>query len=195
MSKLIKQIVVPANVRKESLMCPNVVNIYEDRVECEGGQGNILFFKDFTAVDIAVASLFCAYAGVRFLNSVNAGALPVNGAAMLSDKNRINFCSGAFSYAPANEFCQKVYSDIKLALTEYKKAPTHEALPNSNMSSLDEIKKLKELLEMGAITQAEYDAKRHSSLVCKLPCPCSPSTGKQGYSSSHHLQILIHSRP
>lgn len=165
MSKLIKRIVVPANVRKEPIMCPNVVNIYEDRVECEGGQGNILFFKDFTGVDIAAASIFCAYAGVRFINSVNAGALPVNGAAMLSDKNRINFCSGTFSYASANEFAQNVYRDVKVALAEYKKAPAPVATtPNNQTSSLDEIKKLKELLDMGAITQAEFEAKKKQLL-------------------------------
>ena len=165
MSNLIKRIVVPANIRKEPIMCPNVVNIYEDRVECEGGQGNILFFKDFTGVDLAVASIFCAYAGVRFINSVNAGALPANGVAMLSDNNRINFCSGTFSYAPANEFAQKVYTDIKAALAEYKKAPASVATTTTNPgSALDEIKKLKELLDMGAITQEEFDTKKKQLL-------------------------------
>lgn len=165
MSNLIKKIVVPANVRKEPIMCPNVVNIYEDRVECEGGQGNILFFKDFTGVDITTASIFCAYAAIRFINSVNAGSLPTNGAAMLSDKNRINFCSGAFSYASANEFVKNVYIDIKAAFAEYKKSPTPVASSSaSKTSSLDEIKKLKELLDIGAITQEEFDTKKKQLL-------------------------------
>lgn len=165
MSNLIKKIDVPANVRKEPLMCPTVVNIYEDRVECEGGQGTVLFFKDFTGVGIAPATVFCAYAGVRFLNSVNAGMLPVNGAEMLSDKNRINFCSGTFSYAPANDFLMKIYKEIQSAMTQYKERESLVDTTAVNQgSSLDEIKKLKDLLDMGAISQEEFDAKKKQLL-------------------------------
>ena len=89
MNNLIRRIDVPANVRTNALMCPNVVNIYKDRVECEGGQNTILFFKDFTGVDMAPATIFCAFAGVRFLNSVNAGALYASGANMLADNDNL----------------------------------------------------------------------------------------------------------
>lgn len=155
MSKLIKHIIVPANVRKDDV-CPTAINIYEDRVECEGGCENVLFFKDFTGISIDVASISCAFAGVIFLNSVS-NRETFN----FGSPNRIDFCSGIFTYAPANKFCQEVSREIEKVFVEYKKAPSKaEASPTGQSSPLDEIKKLKELLEIDAITQEEFQQKK-----------------------------------
>lgn len=165
MSELIKSIAVPANVRKEATMCPHTVNIYNDKVESIGGQGRTWFFKDYMGIGIA-ASVFCAYAGVRFLASTNAGSLPVNGTAMLSDTNRVNFCSGAFSYKTANAFTQELYVDIKNTFEKYKTSPIETTTANiiQQTSAADEIKKYKELLDTGIISQDEFDAKKKQLL-------------------------------
>ena len=39
MSKLIMKIDVPSGVRTVKQMCPNVVEIFDDHVACQGGQG------------------------------------------------------------------------------------------------------------------------------------------------------------
>lgn len=165
MSKLIKKLNVPENARKNRIMCPDALNIYEDRVESVGGQGKTWFFRDYIGIDLAVASLHCAFSGVRFLTSANAGRLPTNGAAMLSDNNRVNFCSGTFSYKDANAFAKTAYIEIKKAFEDYKINSDKPAEPNpSTLSSMDEIKKLKELLDIGAVTQEEFDAKKKQLL-------------------------------
>lgn len=165
MSELIKSIPVPANARKNQEMCPTTINIYNDKVESIGGQGKTWFFKDYIGIDLAIASIYCAFSGVRFLTSTNAGNLPLNGTAMLSDNNRVNFCSGMFSYKDANEFAKQAYVEIKKAFEDYKATPietTTNAIPQA--SGADEIKKYKELLDMGIITQKEFDAKKKQLL-------------------------------
>ena len=167
MSNLIKTLDVPAKARKSATMCPNSIKIYEDRVESVGGQGQTWFFRDYLGIGIAVASVACAYSAVRFLTSVNAGSLPINGAAMLSDRNRVNFCSGMFSYKEANEFAKIAYAEIKNAFEEYKKNAEQGNTASSNgspVSSADEIRKFKELLDSGIITQEEFDAKKKQLL-------------------------------
>lgn len=165
MSNLIKSISVPADARKNAMMCPSTINIYYDRVECIGGQGSVFFFKDYTGIGLQTASLYCAFASVIFLNSVNSGALPKNGAAMLADKNRINFSSGTFSYAAANNFLKRIYVEIKAAFESYKKDPKEEpGTVIQQASGADEIRKYKQLVDDGIISQDEFEEKKKQIL-------------------------------
>ena len=70
-----------------------------------------------------------------------------------------------FSYKDANEFAKQAYVEIKKAFEDYKATPietTTNAIPQA--SGADEIKKYKELLDMGIITQEEFDAKKKQLL-------------------------------
>jgi len=166
MADLIKTLDVPSSAQKNPMMCPRQLKIYFDRVECIGGQGNVFFFKDYTGIGLQAASLYCAFASVTFLNSVNSGQLPKNGTAMLSDRNRINFCSGTFSYAAANDFMKKAFIEIKSAFEQYKQAPAEPVSTTivNERSDADEILKFKGLLDSGIITQEEFEAKKKQLL-------------------------------
>lgn len=169
MSNLLMRLEVPANVRKNRHVCPTALNIFEDRVESEGGQNRIWFFRDYIGMDIYLANFACEYASVRFLTSVNSGYLSSDGNRQ-GDRCQIIFCSGSFTLKPANEFTKYVYSVIKQAFDYFKVNSAPVAVPAAPVSpayapsAMDEIKKLKELLDMGAITQEEYDAKKKQLL-------------------------------
>ena len=84
----------------------------------------------------------------------------------MNDTNRILFCSGMFSFGKTNDFANTVANQIKAAFEEYQKqAETMEQNHNSvPVSAADELKKFKELLDMGAISQEEFDAKKKQLL-------------------------------
>ena len=166
MSKLTEKIDVPRNVRKNAAMCPQVVEIYDDHVSCIGGKGGSWFYKDFTGVSVQAASVACAFAGVVFLNAVSGANNIKVGASMLQDRNRINFASGMFSYAPANEFASSLARKIRKAMEDYKSRPQESGttVVKAELSPADEIKKFKELLDMGVITQEEFDRKKKELL-------------------------------
>ena len=73
-----------------------------------------------------------------------------------------------FSYKPANDYAKALCMDIKAAMNEYKlnannttaTATVVQAAP----SSAEELKKFKELLDMGIITQEEFDANKKQLL-------------------------------
>ena len=68
-----------------------------------------------------------------------------------------------FSYSAANEFANSIGQKIRHAIDEYK---NHED-DNDNgspISDADELKKFKELLDMGIISQEEFDAKKKQLL-------------------------------
>lgn len=164
-SKLIKKIDVPLQVRKGGI-CPEIVEIYSDHVSCYGGIESSWFYKDFTGISTQTASVFCAFAGVVFLNAVSGQYNIKVGSAVLQDKNRINFSSGAFSYEIANNFVLALAKDIRKALEEYKLDPLAAETGNNvkQYSVADEIKKYKELLDMGAITHEEFNIKKKQIL-------------------------------
>jgi hypothetical protein len=63
----------------------------------------------------------------------------------------------------SNEKMQKVADYCKKQVEEYKSGK-HNQSPVQAYSPADEIKKFKELLDMGAITQEEFDAKKKQIL-------------------------------
>lgn len=63
----------------------------------------------------------------------------------------------------ANNFCDNVVDNIKKAIEQAKKMKQAQSMQGS-ISVADELKKFKELLDMGVITQEEFDAKKKQLL-------------------------------
>ena len=116
-------------------------------------------------VEWTPASVATQFAFIVFITPQNANQyFSLNNINSMIDVNKIPFCSGMFSYAPANEYTKALYLDVKAAFDEYK---MHEGENNSTVaavSSADELKKFKELLDSGIITQEEFDAKKKQLL-------------------------------
>lgn len=99
------------------------------------------------------------------LNSVGAMANAIGGTqigARLDNNAAQNYLDKIVDYSR----CPKCNSmDIRiLSAEEYEKEKASAAAPASTVSTADELKKFKELLDMGAITQEEFDAKKKQLL-------------------------------
>ena len=66
-----------------------------------------------------------------------------------------------FSYKKANEYAKEVFDVLYKAFNDYKE---NGETSNHTISNADELKKYKELLDSGAITQEEYDKKKKELL-------------------------------
>ena len=175
MSNLIKNYKVPANVRKGTTIA-NVkmydeFNLYSDKlVGLRNGREEIAwFFKDFNTVQSANASLNTQFAQVVFVNAMNAKVQPTfvsttTNLGIINDVNRIVFCSGMFSYATANNYATSLCSDILKVFNEYKEHENDAPVGGQALSAADEIKKFKDLLDAGIISQEEFDAKKKQLL-------------------------------
>ena len=164
-SKLIKSINVPDDVRKLNSGC-KTVEIYNDRVVClETSRGNTThYFKNYIGVDWAPAGLLSAIATIVFLTPQNASDPTTQGMfTNLVDTNRIGFCSGTFSQKKANQFVCALHEDIKKVMDDYQSTVSTKNT-TSHFSSADELKKYKDLLDSGIITQDEFDAKKKQLL-------------------------------
>ena len=88
----------------------------------------------------------------------------------MNNKNDNFFNENSFTFDKTqvpNSKMEEVASYIKSRVEEYKTArfaPATTTIIQNNFSSADEIKKFKELLDMGAITQEEFDAKKKELL-------------------------------
>jgi hypothetical protein len=174
--ELITSIDVPANLRKQTTLASanfyEKVEIYGNRVSGyqRGQLAQTWYFKDYNGIDIVNASLNSQFAQVVFLTGINSKSRFVGidlGAAQnrnaMQDSNRILFCGGMFSYAAANDFANKVGTQIRSALEEYKNHED-EDVSGGGVSAADELKKFKELLDAGVLTQEEFDAKKKQLL-------------------------------
>lgn len=164
---IIRTFVIPENVRKQFAKYL-VLELYEDRLVGKGGgNGDITYyFKEYMGVTWTPASLATQFAQLVFLTPMNAGNY-ISGSNLNSmvDMNKIPFCSGMFSYQAANEYTKAVYLAVKAAMDAYKEKQSIAATaPAQSMSPAEELKRFKELLDMGAITQAEFDAKKKQLL-------------------------------
>ena len=169
-SKLIKTYEIPASVRKQFAKYLSL-ELYTDRLIGKGGgNGDITcFFKNYMGVSWTPASLATQFAQIVFLTHENAGNfVSANNLNNMVDMNKIPFCSGMFSYATANDYTKSLYQDIKAAMDEYKEHESEVAANGSvvqaALSPAEELKKFKELLDMGIITQEEFDAKKKQLL-------------------------------
>ena len=164
--RLIRVYVVPENVRKQ--YCKYLsLELYTDRLVGKGGpNGDITyFFKNYMGVTWTPASVATQFAQIVFLTHENASRFVGGGnLTNLVDMNKIPFCSVMFSYAEANNYTKALYMDIKAALDAFieqqSQNPAGGVVVQNTISPAEELKKFKELLDMGIITQEEFDRKK-----------------------------------
>ena len=166
---LIQAFDIPAEVMKQFAKYTRI-EVYSDKVVGKGSKmGDVTYFyKNYMDVRWTPASVATQYAQVVFITPQNAGNYVVaNNLQALNDVNKIPFCSGMFSYAAANDYAKTVFMTIKEAMTAYHNAAPDEqgtTVIQQQASAADEIKKFKDLLDAGVISQEEFDAKKKQLL-------------------------------
>ena len=174
---LIETVDIPANYRKKTTLASaryyDKLEIYGNRVVGYNGGSQMAtwFFKDFNGIEIVHANMNSQFAQIVFLTAVNSKSKFVGidfGASQnrnaMQDSNRILFCAGMFSFSASNSFADSIADKIRPVFEEYKNHEDDEETGNAAVSAADEIKKFKELLDMGVITQEEFDAKKKQLL-------------------------------
>lgn len=159
-SKLIERIDIPAEYRTTTACSPTAIIIYDDHAEVEGPRASSYFYNDFTGISTQNASILCAYASIIFLNAVSASSTWKNDVPVLTDMNRLLLCGGMFSYKRVNAYAIEVATKIRKALEAFKSNKTTGVA----VDVTEELKKFKELLDSGVITQEDYDAKKKQLL-------------------------------
>ena len=176
-SKLIKGIIIPKEYRKRTTI---VSNIYYDKIEIycnkvvgylNGQQNMTWYFKEYTGIDIVKANMNSQFAQIVFLTGINAKNRAVGvdlfatqNLNAVKDTNRILLCSGMFSFGKTNDFANYIGKEIRIALEGYKDNDVVKVSNVIGSSNVDEIRKLKELLDESIITQDEFDAKKKQLL-------------------------------
>lgn len=173
---LLKAISVPTEQRKKTTLASNlyydVIEIHENRVigYLNGNQTMTWYFKDYNGIDMVKASMNSQFGQVVFLTGINSKNRAVGidlGASQnrnaMNDTNRILFCSGMFSFGKTNKFADTVASEIRKVFENYK-TNSDEKESGQTLSVADEIKKFKDLLDSGIISQEEFDTKKKQLL-------------------------------
>lgn len=175
-NKLIEKISVPLSLRKRTTLAGSTyydtVEIYENRVTAYDGERQMTwYYKDYNTVDIISANINSQFAQVVFLTGINSNNRFVGldfGASQnrnaMRDSNRLIFCSGMFSWANANDFASSLGGKIRKAMDAYKNFAEEENSSSGAISAADELKKFKDLLDTGVISQEEFDAKKKQLL-------------------------------
>ena len=106
--------------------------------------------------------------GVQFKKSgMTIGYLQLETASsMMNNRNSNFFGENSFTFDakhPSNEFMEQVAAYIRGRIEEIKANKDRPTVVNS-VSAADEIRKLKELLDLGIISQEEFDAKKKQLL-------------------------------
>ena len=168
MSTLIKTYEIPASVRKQYSQYSSL-ELYDDKMVGKGSkQGDITwFFKNYMTVQWTPASIATQFANLVFTTTEGASRLiQTSNLNQAVDINRIMFCSGMFSYSTANDYVKTLYLEVKEVFDAFKEKEGQMASGNvvQEVSSADELKKFKDLLDNGIITQEEFDAKKKQLL-------------------------------
>ena len=168
-SELIKTYDIPAAVRKQAFKY-TTLELYTDKLIGKGGKAGekTYFFKNYMDVQWTPANMGTQFAQLVFITHENASNYHAgSNLYSIADVNKIPFCSGMFSYATANDYAKSLCEDIRKAMNAYQEAAsevdTNTTVVNA-LSPAEELKKFKELLDMGIITQAEFDAKKKQLL-------------------------------
>lgn len=161
MARLIEEIHIPECYRTVPTVCPTTITIYDEYVEFAGPRAATYFYKDFTGIATQRASVFCAYASIIFLNPVSADSTWKNDMPVLTDRNRVLLCGGMFKYKGVNTYSAEIAEKIRQALVAYKANPTNR----KSSDTVEELKRYKELLDTGIITQEEFDTKKKQLLA------------------------------
>ena len=172
-----KKITIPAEQRKKTTLASNLyydtLEIHDNKVVgfLNGSQNMTWYFKEYSGIDLVRANMNSQFAQVVFLTGMNAKNRAVGidfGATQnlnaMNDTNRILFCSGMFSFGKTNDFAASVADEIRAAFETYKNNDVVEVSGAPAVSAADELKKFKELLDMGVISQEEFDAKKKQLL-------------------------------
>lgn len=194
MDNLLETIVNPFTPVKG---CVETIHIYENRVEINRVKmPSITFlYRDYAKVDLQIASWYCGYAMIVFLEKDYYKVKIIHGTPSLPEPNRIYFFDNAFSDGKVNEFATDVASKINAAIQDFKQI----AIANATMSEADKIsllKQYKELLDSGIITKEEFDSKKanllnNSSVISPIvtnvsqqsDIVCCPKCGSTEYHS------------
>lgn len=172
-----KVINVPSDQRKKTTLASN---LYYDMLEIHDNKvvgytnGNVTmtwYFKDYTGIDFVQANMNSQFAQVVFLTGMNAKNRAIGpdfgarqNANAMNDTNRILFCSGMFSFAKTNEYANTVAKEVREAYDGYQERKETESSGGTALSAADELKKFKDLLDSGIISQEEFDAKKKQLL-------------------------------
>ena len=166
-SSLVKTYYVPADVRKQTCKFDKI-ELYSDKVVAYGNNtSQAFFFKHYIGVEWVAASLASQFASVVFLTPENATRGAYMGGRIIEtmiDANKILFCSGMYSYFKANNYALNLLNDIKPVFEKYHSEASQPTTIINQTSSADELKKFKDLLDSGIITQEEFDAKKKQLL-------------------------------
>lgn len=166
MSNLIKTFEIPAEVRKQYSKFTSL-ELYDDKLVGKGSKAGdfVWFFKSYMTIQWTPASLATQFAQLIFITPENADRyISASNLHSAVDVNRIMFCSGIFSYAKANDYVKELHSEILKAFNDFKSKEYNKKEAHSESSVADEIKKYKELLDIGAITQEEFENKKKKLL-------------------------------
>ena len=155
------------------------------------------YFKDYKGIDIIEANLNSQFARVVFLTGINsnnrfigADLYAVQNRMAMQDTNRILLCGGMFSYSSANTLARSIGSKIRSALEKYKNQEDNERVSNnftlSSACVADELIKLKELYDIGVLTEQEFSIQKQKLLNDNKPYSQSFSHTVSNPSSTKH---------
>jgi len=171
MSNLIKSFDIPQDIRKKTNLGTTQfyekLDIYDNKmVGLNKGKEEVSwFYKDYNNIQVINANLNSQFARIVFVTSASGNKKEFlistkTNISIQGDLNKILFCSGMFSYKKANNCAQEIFEVLYNAFKNYKE---NEETENKN-SPADEIKKYKQLLDEGIITQKEFDLKKKQLL-------------------------------
>lgn len=174
---LIKTLNIPQEQRKRTTLASNLyydtLEVYDNKVVgyLNGQQNMVWRYNDYAGIDFVKANMNSQFAQIVFLTGINSKnrALGVDlfsaqNQNAMKDTNRILFCSGMFNFGKTNDFANSIAEVIKSAFDEFKETSFDTTDSGTGLSSADEIRKFKQLLDDGIITQEEFNEKKKQLL-------------------------------
>lgn len=174
---LIKKINIPKEQRKRTTLAANLyydtLEIYDNKVVgyLDDQQNMIWHYTDYSGIDFVKANMNSQFAQIVFLTGINSknrvvgiDLFSAQNQNAMKDTNRILFCSGMFSFGKTNDFANSIAEVIKVAFEEFKNNSICNPPITNELSAADEIRKFKQLLDDGIITQEEFDSKKKQLL-------------------------------
>ena len=173
-----KKLSIPQGYRKKTTLGGTLsydeLEIHDNKVVgfLNGNQNMTWFFKEYLGIDVIKANMNSQFGQIVFLTGINSQnrvigpdlGMQQNMQAM-KDTNRIVFCAGMFSFDKTNQFVQPIAKDIKEAFESFKENEGDGGdTVVQPLSEADELRKFKDLLDSGVITQEEFNAKKKQLL-------------------------------
>lgn len=115
----------------------------------------VVYFSDITGIQFKPGGMTSGHLQFSILGGIESKGGIMNAA---SDENTITFT------AQKNREAQEIHEYLNNKLRELKTAKNTPIIQAAPTSAADELKKFKELLDMGVITQEEFDAKKKQLL-------------------------------